>query len=133
MSTAVVVARLNTTVTGDVISSATHGDTTVMGTGTAGVTCAEAIGVLHCLAVNSSGIFVVGIEGSTDGGTTFAALGTFGAISATGITTVRLTNTAPLVRWVSTKTSGTSVTCVIECIGLVPHDSYLVSDTATVA
>jgi hypothetical protein len=133
MSTAVAIARLNTTVTGDVISSATNGSTVVLGTGTHGVVCAEAIAICHCLAVSSSGIFPVTIEGSTDGGTTFTTQGTFGAVSATGVLTARIRNIAPLIRWASTKTSGTSVTCVIEVIGLQPTDSYLVSDTAIVA
>jgi hypothetical protein len=134
MSTAVVVARLNTTVTGDVLSGAAQaGSAVVMGTGTAGVVCVEAIGICHCLVRSSSGSAVLNIEGSVDGGTTWATLGTFGAVTATGVYTVRLTNTAPIVRFKTGTQSGTSNTCVIELIGLVPTDSYRVSDTAIVA
>ena len=134
MSTAVAIARLNTTVTGDVLSgAASAGSAVVMGTGSKGVTCAEAIGILHCLARSSSGSVIVLLQGSTDGGTTWATMGTFGAVTATGVYTVRLTNTAPIVRYLTGTQSGTSNTCIIVLIGLQPEDSTLVSDTAVVA
>lgn len=97
-------------------------------TGVAFTPCFEGILTLVCTAVSSSGIMVPTLWGSTDGGTTYAALtpttgSAVAAVSATGIVNYRYKQLPGYVqiRWV--KTSGTSVTVTGVLTGLVPQDS----------
>lgn len=90
--------------------------------------CAEAILVITCTAVTSSGIFVPLLAGSVDDGGSYAEIvATTGtaltAVSATGTAVYRYKNLPPKVRIEWTKTSGTSVTVVATLIGLVMRDS----------
>ena len=133
MSVAFTVARLNATVTGQVISGTTSGSTVVQGTGAVGVVTNEALAICHAITINGAGNITLRIQGSVDGGTTWVTQGTFGVISATGIKTVRMTNVPPMIRWDATLNSGTSVVCIIDVIGVYPTDSTFASDTAVVA
>lgn len=90
--------------------------------------CAEAIVVVTCTAVASSGIFVPKLQGSTDGGSTYSDLtpttgSAMSAVSATGVQKYRFLQVPPKLKTHWTKTSGTSVTAVVTIIGLGPHDT----------
>ena len=119
------IQNLNTSITP---VSATGNDTAT----TTFCECGEAILILNCVAVSSSGIMVPVLGGSVDGGTTYVALvpttgSAMPAISATGLTTYRYKNLPPKVRTQWTKTSGTSVSVDVTLIGLHPVDSTLAS------
>ena len=97
-------------------------------TGVAFTPCFEAVLTIVCTAVSSSGIMVPALWGSTDGGTTYAALtATTGtaltAVSATGTQSYRYKQLPGYVQMRWTKTSGTSITATAVVTGLVPTDS----------
>ena len=104
--------------------STSHDDTAT----TTFAECNEALLIITCTAVSSSGIFVPKLQGSVDGGANYSDLtATTGtaltAVSATGRQQYRYKNLPPKVRLDWTKTSGTSVTVVATLIGLIPIDS----------
>ena len=130
MSTAVIIGRLDHTATGDVISSSTDSSYKVtMGSNTGGMVCYEALAIANVTAVTGSGNVTLDLYGSVDGGTTYTKQGTLGALSAVGTYAVRIQNVAPILRWHSTLNSGTSITVVLDVIGLQPTDSKNASDT----
>ena len=130
MPTSSVVAQL-TPLAGATIAASGNGSAVPLGSPTA-VTCNEAIAILNCTAVGTGGGQTILIAGSSDGGTTWVTLGTFGVSTIasgtvgvrTGISTLYLKGgIPPLLRYSNTRGASSSITATITVIGLVPTDS----------
>jgi hypothetical protein len=113
------------------ISTTGNGSSVPFGSPTP-VTCNEAIAILNCTAVGVGGGQTILIAGSSDGGTTWTTLGTFGVSTIasgtvgvrTGISTINLTGgIPPLLRYSNTAGGSSSITASIIVVGLEPNDS----------
>ena len=130
MATSTVVAQL-TAFAGDTIAGSANSTGVPLGSPVA-VTCNEAIAILDCSAVGTGGGQTILIAGSSDGGTTWATLGTFGVSTIasgtvgvrTGISTIYISGgIPPLLRYSNTRGGSSSITASIKVIGFVPNDS----------
>lgn len=128
MSTAFATATLNDGTTA--ISANGHGTGTALGTGSgaAAQTAYEALIRCVCTVVTGAGSFTVDVCGGDTAAAAAAsttALGTFGTVSATGVTEARIQNVPPYLAWYAHAKSGTSINAVIEVIAVTPHDSSI--------
>ena len=128
MAIPTVVALLGRGVT---LSTSGTGTATALGSPTA-ITCNEGIAICDVTAVGNAAGQTVTIEGSSDGGTTYTTVGTFGVSTVAsgtigvraGINICALTGgVPPLLRYKNVQTGSGSVTATIWVIGLRPNDS----------
>lgn len=128
MAVPTVVALLGRGVT---LSTTGSGSAVNLGSPTA-ITCNEGIAICDVTAVGNAAGQTVTIEGSSDGGTTWATVGTFGVSTVAsgtigvkvGVNVCNLTGGVPaLLRYANTQTGSGSVTATIWVVGLRPTDS----------
>lgn len=128
MSVPAVVALL---ASGATISTSGTGSAVAMGSPTA-ITCNEGIAICHVTAVGNAAGQTITIEGSSDGGSTYVTVGTFGVSTVAsgtigvlvGVNVCNLTGgVPPLLRYKNVQTGSGSVTASIYVIGLRPNDS----------
>ena len=128
MSVSSVVALL---ASGATISTSGTGTAVAMGSPVA-VTCNEGIAICHVSAAGQADGQTITIEGSSDGGSTYATVGTFGVSTVasgtigvlTGVNVCNLTGgIPPLLRYKNVRTGSASITASIYVIGLRPNDS----------
>ena len=128
MSVSSVVALL---ASGATISTSGTGSAVAMGSPVA-VTCNEGIAICHVSAVGQADGQTITIEGSSDGGSTYATVGTFGVSTVAsgtigvrvGVNVCNLTGgIPPLLRYKNVRTGSASITASIYVVGLKPNDS----------
>jgi len=115
------------------VTLSTNGTSTAVNLGSpTGITCNEGIAICDVTAVGDAGGQTVTIEGSSDGGTTYTTVGTFGVSTVAsgtigvkvGVNVCNLTGGVPsLLRYKNVRTGSASVTATIWVIGLRPNDS----------
>ena len=128
MSVSSVVALL---ASGATISTSGTGSAVAMGSPVA-VTCNEGIAICHVSAAGQADGQTITIEGSSDGGSTYATVGTFGVSTVAsgtigvrvGVNVCNLTGgIPPLLRYKNVRTGSASITASIYVVGLKPNDS----------
>jgi len=113
------------------ITTTTNGSAVALGSPVA-VTCNQAIAICNVSTVTNGAGQTITIEGSSDGGTTWATVGTFGVSTVasgyvgvrTGVNVCYLTGgVPPLLRWKNVAQTSASIVASIYVIGLQPNDS----------